>query len=396
MFLEFCMNKSYLNSLIVLGMSHLLIDLILGVWPIYKTIVGLDVGVASLIAGACLIVGEAAQLVFGYLGTRFCCKKMVIVGLCLVSGIAALAHVTSYLMIFLVILMVYLGSGAFHPSATGMVGQWCEKSQSLFITLFYTGGTIGAALSQMVFSWSWTFFQGETLIFLIPVLLMIVWLSTHTFKKETDHVEKPSLSEIIQVIKPNKSSLLSIFIIQVVVQTLIVALMFLLPDLLKSRGYPNWLIYGGGDFFFVIGAALFGIISGYLYRHFSFHRLLMISSIASAGFLYLFLFLQNLPVPFLTVLLLLIGGGLGTVTPIILVKSSELVSKQIRSLIGGVFMGGATCFAGVGIALAGLLTHLFANDPITNTLVVMGSLLCVVFFLLFKMQNQQRSSVCSV
>ncbi|MEM1282622.1 MAG: MFS transporter [Chlamydiota bacterium] len=385
------MNRGYLNSLILLGMSHLLIDLILGVWPIYKTIIGLDVGVASLIAGVCLVVGEAAQLLFGYLGTRLCCKKMVLIGLCLVSGIAVLAHVNTYPMIFLIILLVYLGSGAFHPSATGILGQWCENSQSLFITLFYTGGTIGAALSQMVFSWSWSFFQGETLIFLVPVIIMAIWLCTHNFQKIATVRDKPSVKEILKMLQPNGASLVSIFAIQVIVQTLVVALMFLLPDLLKSRQCPDWLIYGGGDFFFVIGAAIFGLISGYLYRHFSFHQLLMTASIVSATSLYLFLLLPKLSVLPMTALLLTMGGGLGTVAPIILVKSGELVPKEIRSLIGGAFMGGATCFAGIGIAGAGLLTHFFVNDPIGSTLAVMGSLLSLVFLILLR--TQQNSAV---
>lgn len=385
------MNKSYLNSLIVLAMSHLLIDLILGIWPIYKTIVGLDVGKASLIAGICLIVGEAAQLFFGYLGTRLCCKKIVTIGLCLVGGIAALAHVNSYLMIFLIVLAVYLGSGAFHPSATGMVGQWCEKSQSIFITLFYTGGTIGAALSQMVFSWSWSYFQGETLIFLIPVILMIIWLWSHRFKKIDHHDSKPSFKDVMKSLAPHKVSLSWIFIIQVVVQTLIVVLMFMLPDLLKSRGYPDWLIFGGGDFFFVIGAAICGVVSGYLYKRYSFHQLLLFSSLVSATCYYLVLFTPSLSVVPLVCLLLLIGGGLGTVTPIILVKSTELAPRNVRSLIGGIFMGGATCFAGVGISVAGLLTHLFENDPIASTLAVMGTLMCVVIVILLK--TAQRSEV---
>jgi hypothetical protein len=64
-------------GLSIIWMSHILMDFMLGVWTIYKTLAGLNLVVAGSIAGASIFIGEGLQLYFGYLSDRRISAKTV-------------------------------------------------------------------------------------------------------------------------------------------------------------------------------------------------------------------------------------------------------------------------------------------------------------------------------
>ena len=53
------------NNLLILVVCHFVLDFFTGIWPIYKTIAGIDMAKAGLIAGITGFIGEALQLFFG-------------------------------------------------------------------------------------------------------------------------------------------------------------------------------------------------------------------------------------------------------------------------------------------------------------------------------------------
>ncbi len=54
-----------IRSLIFLALAHFLVDFMIGIWAIYKTIAHLDLFLAGVISGVGAFIGEGMQIFFG-------------------------------------------------------------------------------------------------------------------------------------------------------------------------------------------------------------------------------------------------------------------------------------------------------------------------------------------
>ena len=122
-------------SLALLWAAHFLVDFMLGVWSVYKTIAGLDLAAAGLIAALCAFTGEGAQLFFGSLSDRGHGKRLIVFGVVLTAVNALLALTNSYALVFFLFLATCIGSGAFHPCAVALVGGLTDRQNWLFIAV---------------------------------------------------------------------------------------------------------------------------------------------------------------------------------------------------------------------------------------------------------------------
>src|ERR1700722_12692062 len=97
------------RSLLILWVSHLFLDFCTGIWPIYKTISGIDLAKAGLIAGLSGFIGVALQICFGFFSDRGYRKKLMMLGLCLSSCILLITFATDTLSSFFILLLLMLG-----------------------------------------------------------------------------------------------------------------------------------------------------------------------------------------------------------------------------------------------------------------------------------------------
>ena len=124
-----------------------------GIWPVFKTLAHLDIVAAGLIATIGSMTGNGLQIVFGLLADRGWRKRLIVAGAA-VAGAVTFAPwaVRSYPVMGALVLATNVGSAAFHPSATGAAASLSRRRVGFMIALFLSGGYLGYALSQFLFS----------------------------------------------------------------------------------------------------------------------------------------------------------------------------------------------------------------------------------------------------
>ena len=60
--------KDAFLPLLLFWCGHFLIDFMIGIWPVYKTLAGMDLRVAGVMTAVAVAFGEGSQLFFGPFG----------------------------------------------------------------------------------------------------------------------------------------------------------------------------------------------------------------------------------------------------------------------------------------------------------------------------------------
>jgi len=352
-----------------------MIDFMVGVWPVYKTIMQLDLAVAGVMIAACVLLGEGMQLYFGSLSDMGRRKQVLLLGLFTSLGACFYAYFQGYTTLFFLLLCTCIGSGAFHPSATSMVGGLPTWRKGLFMTIFASGGSFGLAASQLVFTKAFLFSDGKTWILALPTLFLICLLF---FKKDPQTVKKKSrlnFNEVFSLFKNRELTLL--YLLQVANQTVFWATIFLLPDLLSARGYDAWISFGGGHLLLIFGAGFMMIPGGYIADKYSSRAVLYGSNFSALLFFYFFLLSPTLSTPPLLSLLFLLGAALGVTNPVAVSMGTRIFPKN-PGLVSAMLMGLVWVVSeGIGQGVAGMLTKLFEDDAAAKALLLVGMLFIV-------------------
>ncbi|MGE5195840.1 MAG: MFS transporter [Anaerolineae bacterium] len=369
-------------SLFFLWTSHLFMDFFTGIWPIYKTLAHVDIAKAGLIAGISGFIGELLQIVFGYLCDRGHRKKVMLLGLLLASSILWVTFVEGITPYFTLLLLLMIGSGAFHPAAAGMAGNLSKDHKGKVILFFASGGAIGLSISQITFTKLLTLFNGHAAILLLLIAFLLLSLFLHKFPSQAPLRQDQSLKDFFQPIMKCKRQLRLLYLSQVTSQALFYAFIFLLPDLLRAKGAHGWLCWGGGHFCFMLSSALAMVPAGYLCDRLG-QKTVLLSVLASTlFFFYLFLLAPFLSLAATIALLSILGAFLGLINPIIISWGNRLVPES-PSTVSALLMGLAWCLAYFGPISAGFMSKYFVATPYVSAISILGLLLVINLFLVF-------------
>ncbi|MBI2742761.1 MAG: MFS transporter [Chlamydiales bacterium] len=383
--------SSLTKSLWFLWLSHLFMDFFTGIWPIYKTLANIDIAQAGLIAGVSGFLGEIFQVLFGYFSDRGYRKRVLLLGLVLSSSILWITFAQGISGSFLLLLLLMLGSGSFHPAAMGMAGALAgEKKKGSSILFFASGGAIGLGISQLAFTKLREVFQGHALIVFAPLLILIVLLIFHQFPKQVFAQPTLSLRGFFQPIMHCRKPLLLLYLSQVAVQGLVLSFMFLLPDILATRKCDSWLCMGGGHLCFVLGSALTMVPAGWLCDKYG-QKKVLLTVVCGAGLLfYTFLTHPATSIGQIALMLSGLGAFLGIINPIIVSWGNRLVPES-PSTVSALLMGFAWCFSNLGPAFAGFLAKFYVEEPYLNAIASLGGLLFLIFFFVLFMPRPEMA-----
>ncbi len=382
-------------SLLLLWLAHFLVDFMIGIWPVYKTMFHLDIATAGVIAGAGAFIGEGLQAVFGSLSDKGYRKKLIAAGLFCTGATALLAYTQSYPVLFLIFMTTCIGSGAFHPCAASLVGDLAPHRRGLLISIFASGGALGLAASQLIYVQAFKILHGSTIWLIIPSCLLVLVMVFYQFGglgNARKHSHKSlNLGQFATFFKD--VDLKNLYIAQVCSQSILWGLMFLLPDFLRSRGYEDWVCFGGGHLFFILGGAFAMIPSGFLADKYSCKSVLIFAYSFGILLFYCLLFSPHLETSLICTLLFGVGGLLGLVNPVSVAFANRL-RPESSGAVSALMMGLVWCMAeGVGQAGGGLLTRLFDSDAPAKALSVLGSLLIVGLFFALPLPKQIPKTV---
>lgn len=373
-------------GILIIWLSHLMMDFSLGVWTVYKTFITLDLRIAGLIASVAMLIGEGLQLYFGILSDRGFHRRLIALGVGLTLTIPFLAYTQNEWLLFLLVLSSFIGSGAFHPAASSLLASFSSKHKSFFLALFICGGTIGAASSQYMFIKLYSVLDKQTWVLSIPIILLMIGCLGCKFPKFSQTPSSQghkSTKKIGEMLRPRRAEILTLYFIAVCLQMVGLSFSFLLPDILRVKGYEEWFCLGGGCFYFMIGSALMSMPIGYCIDRIGYKSILGTIIVSSIVLLHLFLTVESLSLVPISLLLMLMGGTMGVVVPTVLAGGNSLVPFQASGFISALYMGGVSGIAGMGPLLSGLLASYFSDDAPVRALQVLSGLLMIALVLLY-------------
>lgn len=362
-------------TLLILALGHFCVDFMIGIWSIFKTLASLDLAYAGAIAGFCSFVGEGSQIFFGRFSDKGHYKWVVLGGVVCATIALMLPSVDGYVPFLLIYLLTCVGSGAFHPSAVGLLGKLSGSRKTFVISIFAVGGSLGMALSHFSFKHAYNYLQEHTWILAIPVVIFASLSCMHTFGKHLPNY-KPyaggsvSHFEIFRYFK--RRDLTHLYFVQLSNQVFAWGVLFLLPDLLLSRGYEDWITFGGGHFFYIVGACFLMAPAGYLADKLSSRTVLIAGYGLGILLFYTFWYFPQIPAPYVLMLLFAMGASIGCLNPVCVAFGTKL-DPHNPGLVSAFLMGLVWCVSEViGPAGGGLLTKLFDTDAPANALAVLG------------------------
>ncbi|CRX37488.1 MFS transporter [Estrella lausannensis] len=367
--------------LFILWLSHFLVDFMIGVWPVYKTIAELDLAVVGIMTAVCVMTGEGLQLLFGQMSDRGYRNTLIVLSLLCVSAPCFFPFASGLVSLFCILLIASIASGAFHPAAVSLAGSFSKTKKGILIAIFASGGSLGMAVSQLGYTFALNSLGGNTWVLILPFILLSLSVVYFGLLPKTEKKEGRggiSLSTLRDFFRHRELSLL--YFLQLSSQTVVWAFIFLLPDILKARGYENGIALGGGHFFYCMGGALMIIPSGWLADRFSYKNVLITACSCGALLFYSVLFFRDLDPVFLAVALTLLGASIGVINPVSVAYGYKLMPEK-PGVVSAMLMGFVWIIAeGVGQGGSGLLTKLFTDDAPAKSMAILGLAFLIAIF----------------
>ncbi len=398
------------GTFVAVVVAHIMVDFMgLSVWPVYKTLAGLDVAKAGWIATVIAMSGTALQPLFGSIADRFGIRRVILLGTLLTSFSLLLGPLADYqttlnrllptlfglsgfyLVVFVILAAGRLGQDMFHPAGAGLAGSFSARHGSTFLAVFIAVGSIGFGLSQIGFRTAYNNLNHHTEILFIPALILwaFVWLWCRP--AEAAHERKLSVIASLAALRPVAGQIFALFLILAISSGVMSGLFFLMPEFAHEKGYPSWIGQGGAFGLIIFGATVFMVPMGHLADRIGRRRMLIAMTILSA-LSYHAIVRLTLPAPAFITLCITGGAFLGTVNPLGVAFGQWIAPRENVSIVSAILMGWAWCLGGTVISIAGeLYTYLGHNA--SRALMLLGSanvLMVILSFLLPKTTSNEN------
>jgi FSR family fosmidomycin resistance protein-like MFS transporter len=382
-------TRRTVGTFIAVVVAHVMADFMgMSVWPVYKTLAGLDVAKAGWIATVVAMSGTALQPLFGSIADRFGARRVILLGALLTSFALLLGPLADYqatlnrllptlfglsgfyLIVFIILAAGRLGQDMFHPAGAGIAGNFSARRGSTFLAVFIAVGSIGFGLSQIMFRTVYNNLGHHTEILLIPaaILWVFVWVWCHP--AEVQQSRRISVIASLRALRPVAGQILALFLILAISSGVLSGLFFLMPEFAHEKGYPAWIGQGGAFGLLIFGATVFMVPMAHLADRIGRRRTLIAMTILSA-ISYHAIVRLTLPVPAFVLLCIVGGAFLGTVNPLGVAFGQRIAPRENVSIVSAILMGWAWCLASTVPSIAGELYQRLGNNA-SQALMLLG------------------------
>ncbi len=368
-------SRTYLAVLVVLGLTHLLNDLMQSLipasYPILKQAYALDFVQIGMITMTFQIAGALLQPVIGMVTDRHPAPYSPVVGMMFtLSGLVSLAFAHSYAVILISVALIGIGSSIFHPEATRMARYAAGGRQGLAQGIFQVGGQAGGALGPVfaaliIVPWG----QPSLALFAVVALFAMALLTWMGSKQRHISAEFAAMRahRIKTGVPPPRHAPMTIAT-GLIVLTLLMFTKNAYGESFRSF-YTFYLIERFGLsipssqmmlFLFLLAAAVGVLIGGILGDRIGRYRIIWISVL---GPLPLTLILPYADLFWTGMLTVMINLIMASAFASILIYAMDLLPNRI-GLIGGLFYGLNFGLGGIAAALLGVLADSYGVEAV--------------------------------
>lgn len=367
-------SRTYLTVLVVLGLTHLLNDLmqslIPAAYPILKDAYALDFVQIGMITMTFQIAGSLLQPVIGMVTDKHPAPYSPVAGMMFtLSGLLSLAFAHSYAVILVSVALIGIGSSIFHPEATRMARYAAGGRQGLAQGLFQVGGQAGGALGPVlaalvIVPWGQPSLAWFAVLALLAMTLL-VWIGRKQREISLEFAATRSNGKKIAGAARHAPTTIGVGL---VVLTLLMFTKNAYGESFRSF-YTFYLMEKFGLsipsaqmmlFIFLLASAAGALIGGIVGDRIGRNRIIWISVL---GPLPLTLILPHVDLLWTGILTVLINLIMASAFASILIYAMELLPNRI-GLIGGLFYGLNFGLGGIAAALLGIVADSYGVEAV--------------------------------
>jgi FSR family fosmidomycin resistance protein-like MFS transporter len=345
-------NSMEKGKVILIGIMHFLLDAYMGFFAIYLVIANLDPRRAALIATATSFMGNLLQPFMGYVADQLRGRLPIFLGLCVTAlSMSLIGLTTDYGMLFMLVLLAYVGSSLFHPAGANIssAAGYARRDRSFAIFSFI--GTIGFSLSQPIFSGFTGRLGTRSSPFLaIPTLITAIVYMLFSRMEIHGPDQRARIGEMKGILLKRGVSILLLFLIMVFRSAFVLSMSTFLAKTLQGWGYSRPLYSMAAPVFLIAGA--FGILlCGHLTHLIRPRILLAVTQSLFLPFFLLFLRYGQAGAPIPSFLFLGISGAIVSGGHSANIVMGHRVAPEMTSTISGILMGFAWAVSSFGPTL---------------------------------------------
>lgn len=367
-------SKTYFSVLVVLGLTHLLNDLMQSLipasYPILKASYGLDFVQIGIITLTFQFAGALLQPIIGMATDKYPAPYSPVIGMMFtLSGLVSLASAQTYQTILISVVLIGLGSSVFHPEATRMARYAAGSKQGFAQGIFQIGGQLGGALGPVlaaliIVPWgqpSLAWFA----IFALLAMLALIWIGSKQSKISSKFLSIRSNDQSNLKVPVHSTATIGTGL------TVLILLMFAKNFYGESfRSFYTFYLMNRFDlsipasqimlFVFLFAAAIGVLIGGIVGDRIGRYRIIWISVLGPLPFT---LILPYADLFWTGILSIIINLIMASAFASILIYAMDLLPNRI-GLIGGLFYGLNFGLGGVAAGFLGVLAENFGVETV--------------------------------
>ena len=401
-------RKKLLINQGIFSLGHFIIDLYMNllppILPLISRNMGLSLALAATVLSAKSITSSFLQPYLGYLIDQKQNKWLLPVSVLWVTVTMGLVGVVdNYYLLLILSALSGIGSALYHPLGSTYSNLFAEHNKGLAVSIFSTGGSLGFAVAPAIVMPVVIYFGlSGTLLLMLPGLaatLLFILFNIYYLKETEPVVTKRSgdRKDKVLAISTNRSRLSGFQrvgkhkLAAVTVLSLIVILRSIvhsgmvtfLPYYFQQLGY-NELVGGRWLSLFLLCGALAGVFGGYISDRYEREKVTVISLIAAACFLFIFLNSAGL---FSLIVLIVSGGMLLLSIPVTIIYAQEILPGN-KGFVAGLMMGLCYGIAGLTIAPLGIAADLWGLKWVMGLFVILLLAGTLLFLMMAKLKGR--------
>ncbi|MCK9181902.1 MAG: MFS transporter [Fibrobacteraceae bacterium] len=366
-------NKNSVTQIFALAFAHLVNDwygnLLATVLPLL-VLAGISVSKSAFLISIFTLTSSVMQPIFGFLVDRYNQKWLVYVGTVWMAVQLSLIGLVqdNYTLLMLIAALSGLGTAAFHPQASFMVGKLGGSRKAFWMGFFISMGNVGMALTPLLVIPYLNHFGLEKSPFLaIPGIIAAIFvLLSIPRNAETKKIDaKASLRDLRTSLIP----LLKILSVVSLRSWAYFSLIAFLPLFYQAQGIPlsssSRLV-----FLMLFTGALGGLFGGYIWDKIrgktKINWLLVLSLVISSPLFFIYL---HMPFGILSLVVLGIAGAFLLATFSVTVIMAQEAAGKSAALASGLMLGLGVGIGGLGVSITGLGVEHFGIAPTLKILV---------------------------
>jgi len=342
------------GRVVLFSVAHLMNDSYPNLYPILipslMPVLHFSVAQAGAITAVTAVTTQLLQPFMGLWADRTGGGWFVAGGLALgaLLSSAALGLAPSYILLVAMLLVAGLGNSAFHPHASGIVGELTGKRKGLGMSMFLIGGNLGRGLAPLMASFAFLVW-GRHGVVLLSIPGLILALILYFYARNIPRTFSGMPGELGKILKTNRGRLASLLAIVGVRNMVSSAVLTFLPIWWKMK-------YGQvSDMAFLLSIMLLvgslgNLTGGYLSDLIGTVPVIVGSSVLSALLLVAFFYSTGF---WIWIVVGLLGAALYSTASVTMVLGQSIFPRH-KGMASGIALGVGNTLGAAGVGLLGI------------------------------------------